>query len=136
MWSTQFPLTQSLLLLQVVATAQPGHAPPQSTSVSSPFLTLSKQLVATQPILLHALPSAVQPLVLCWPSDTGAHVPLSNPVFACAQERQVPKQFGAQQMPSMQLPLKQSLGLPQALATAQPGHAPPQSTPVSSPFLT
>jgi len=46
--------------------------------------------------------------VLCWPSDTGAHVPLSNPVFACAQERQVPKQDASQQMPSMQLLAKQS----------------------------
>ena len=41
----QLPERQSLSIRQFSYTRQPGHPPPQSTSVSAPFRVLSKQLV-------------------------------------------------------------------------------------------
>ena len=75
--STQRPLAQSLRLAQVLLMAQRGHVPPpQSTSVSAPFLTPSVQVgpdgvvaVATQVPLWHV------PTLQAVPLSFALHLP-------------------------------------------------------------
>jgi hypothetical protein len=116
------------------------QAPPQSTSVSVPFFTVSVQVGVTQ------TPSAQTPLVQSLPVPQplplahgfpGAHVPpqstsVSVPFFT------VSAQVGATQMWSAagQTPSAQSGATAQALPVAHRGQVDPQSTSVSVPFLT
>ena len=126
---------------QAAPFAQAAHAPPpQSTPVSASSLTPSWQRVATQvsvcalqmpdaqslPIL-HALPVA----------HFAGHAPpqsrsVSSPFFTVSRQR-LPMHLP---VCALQRPERQSLALPQALPWPQAmGHAPPQSTSTSVPFL-
>jgi hypothetical protein len=135
----QTSVWQSPPTLQILPAAHLGHDPPQSLSVSLPFLTLSLQAGAAQV------------------SATGVHTPLSqspptahfSPVaqssqFGPPQSTSVSApffwpsaQFGAAQRFALQTLLAQSVGAPQDLPAPQPGQvAPPQSESLSSWFFT
>jgi hypothetical protein len=138
---SQVPFRQSVLTKQASVALQRKHAfgPPQSRSVSVPFVTPSLQLGAMQTLpvqtplvqsvgALQALPSmhALQPLPP--PQSTSVSVPFFT----------VSLQAGATQTLPVQTPLPQSVPATHALPTMQREQplAPPQSTSVSLPFFT
>jgi len=103
----QLPLRQSLALLQLTPVGHFGQVrPPQSTPVSMPFLTPSVHVAAAHIFIVVVVVTLVTGFVSV--TFTGA-----------------------------QLLLRQSLGAEQPPLAAHLGHkGPPQSTPVSAPFLT
>jgi hypothetical protein len=134
------PLWQSLADAHVAPVPHFGHdAPPQSTSVSVPFLTTSVQVAALHVSgepehtpLWQSLPTAhVAPVPhfgqLAPPQSTSVSVPF----FTTSVH------VGAWQMLPMHTPLAQSAATPQTLPAAHLAHVPPpQSTSVSAPFFT
>jgi hypothetical protein len=143
-FDAQMPLAQS------PATAHPqplahlyvgAQAPPQSLSVSVPFLTVSVQLGAWHKLVLLAQSEL-------WQSPLTKHVALSGHLRAGAQMPPqstsvsawfctLSVQVAAWHTSLVQTPLTQSVGLEQ---TSPAGHllqvlAPPQSVPLSVPFL-
>ncbi len=135
--NTQIPV-QSALRLQDFPLAHVPHVPPpQSTSVSAPFFTLSEQLGAWQTLPVHTpdVQSALmrQDLTLAH----APHVPppqstsVSSPFFTLSE------QLGAWQTLPVHTADAQSPAAAHAcVATHVPHVPPPQSTSVSSPFFT
>jgi hypothetical protein len=104
---TQLPLWQSLSIAQLRPFAHGEQLPPQSVSVSVPFLTPSVQLdwqapEPSQAVPAHSLSGSV-------PAATGAQVPSAVPVLAALQARHVPAQSVSQQTLSMQKPESHSV---------------------------
>jgi hypothetical protein len=104
----QAPLEQSRLMVQVFPAEQGGQGPPQSTSVSVPFLTRSAQLGGWQvPEEQTPLTQSVPPWQVL-PSGHGAQIPppqstaVSLPFFTPSA------QLAAWQVPAEQTPLAQS----------------------------
>ena len=132
-WSRQSAAApQNLPVAQVAP-----QLPPQSTSVSSPFLTASLQAAAWQ-TLPHADDArAVGPDPAGVPGRAGraavaaaVHVRLGRVLTPSVQ-------LAGRQMPPLQTRLRQSPLVAADLAVEAPGRsAPPQSRSVSSPFFT
>jgi hypothetical protein len=136
----QMPLWQSPATWQARPLAhlgQPEVAPPQLTSVSAPFFTVSvhdgaAQVPFVQTALVqsvaatHILPSAHlgQPEVAP-PQLTSVSVPFFT----------VSVQEGTAQRPLVQTPLRQSAAAVHIFVSAHLAQVPPQSTSVSLPFL-
>jgi hypothetical protein len=137
----QIVLTQSVAAAQAFEPAQREQllAPPQSTSVSKPFFTLSLHAGTAHCPPVHT--PLVQSLALVQ-NFVSAHLfvqlppqskSVSLPFFTPSE------QVAVAQMLAVQTPLEQSLAAEQPAPAAQvlPGaQVPPQSTPVSVPFLT
>ena len=136
---SQLAVLQSLAAPQCRLTAQALHsAPPQSTSLSLPFVTTSVQVGAAHALLRHtplwqlaARPAHTRPVPHAEqvpPQSMSLSAPLRTASVHCA----------ATQSPTEHTPLWQLFpAAPQALPLAQAGHAPPpQSTSVSPPFFT
>ena len=131
-------------LRQSPAMAQPsvsshfcGQDPPQSTSVSEPFLTPSPQLGAWHRLPVHT--PVTQSLPPAQPSPTsqasGQDPPQS--VSVSVPLRTPSLQVGAWQMLPLHTPLAQSLPVMHPSPSSQScGQDPPQSTSVSDPFST
>jgi hypothetical protein len=127
-------LEQSPLPEQVLPLAHAEQlGPPQSTSVSLPFLTESAQLE------LEHLPAVHTPLTQSVPMeqtlpDTHAEQlpPQSTSVSLPFLKASV--QVGKAHKPTVHTPLTQSAPVPQPFPAAQSGHKPPQSMSVSRPF--
>jgi hypothetical protein len=116
-------------------TLQRGHAPPQSVSVSVPFLTPSVQVGAAQMAVVSQTPlaqsvSRMQPA----PAAQREHVtpPQSMPVSLpfCVPSAQ----SGVVHNPPEQNRRTQSPPTPQPAPLGHPEQKPPQSTSVSVPF--
>jgi hypothetical protein len=137
-WQTpllQMPLRQSLSVEQPCPSKQDEQDPPQSTSVSSPFLTPSLQTGTEQappsqtPLTQSVFDLQVLPfghLSQEPPQSTSVSVPFWTPST----------QLGTVHVPPPQTPLTQSVALPHDFSSGHLGQDPPQSTSVSSPFLT
>jgi hypothetical protein len=136
------PLWQSPATTQVLPFAQsPQDGPPQSTSVSLPFFTVSLQpapwqtfgvplqtLLIQSPATLHVLPVPQSP-----------HVPPPQSTSVSAPFLTTSEHVGAWQV-TLQTPLEQSFGAPHVLPVphrAQPGDGvgPPQSMSLSPWFF-
>jgi hypothetical protein len=104
----QAPLEQSPLTVQALPAAQPGQTPPQSTSVSTPFLTASAQLAGWQvpPLQTPLVQSPGAPQVL--PSGHGAQVPPPQSTAVSAPFFTPSTQLATRQDPAAQTPLGQS----------------------------
>jgi hypothetical protein len=134
---TQLLLAQSAALAQARPDPQRAHSgPPQSTSVSWPFLALSRQFGAWQVLSKHTLlaqsepmthgPAVAQPMQLP-PQST----PVSSPFLTPSV------QLAPRHVPFVQTPVAQSAPATQPEPAGQSGQTgPPQSTLVSPPFLT
>jgi hypothetical protein len=134
------PLAQSPTLEQVCPVVHLVQPPPQSVSLSVPFLTPSPQLGAWQtlgvpehtplaqsPLTEHALPPAQLPQLP--PQSVSVSLPFRTPSV----------QVGARHsfVVTEHTPLEQSAPSKQALPFAQSAvQVPPQSTSVSLPFFT
>ena len=134
----QLPLWQSLSSTQVLLggqAGQPESAPPQSTSVSLPFSTLSVQVRAAHAPVAQTRLAQSPPTLHFWAApQPGQGPPQSTSVSLLFFTASVHE--GGAHRPAVQTPLTQSAGSRQALPSwhlAQP--APPQSTSVSAPFL-
>lgn len=130
-------LVQSEFCPQAFDRSHPRQTPPpQSTSVSRPFLTMSEHVGARQTMPVQT--PLVQSVVTLHPrpSAQGRHVvpPQSTPVSSLFFTMSV--QLDAWQLPLLQILLAQSVSTEHVLASAQGPHVgPPQSTSVSLPFL-
>src|SRR3569623_552736 len=123
-----------------------AQVPPQSTSLSLPFLTVSLQLAGVQvPFAPHRpftqSPATVQPLPsphFLFVGDAAQEPPQSVPVSVPFFTPSL--QVGAAQAPLAHPPLAQMapapVPLPHIFPFAQGGHDPPQSTSVSEQFFT
>jgi hypothetical protein len=123
-----------------------AQVPPQSTSLSLPFLTVSLQLAGVQvPFAPHRpftqSPATVQPLPsphFLFVGDAAQEPPQSVPVSVPFFTPSL--QVGAAQAPLAHTPLAQlapaPVPLPHIFPFAQGGHDPPQSTSVSVLFFT
>jgi len=132
----QTPDTQSVGTRQLLLSAHLGQVlPPQSTSVSSPFFTLSVQEVVQTPPLqapdaqsvpaLHDLP--MPQAVQAPPQSTSVSVPFFT----------LSVQLALAHFPeASQIPLMQSPAALQAPPAEHLGQVSPQSTSVSLPFFT
>jgi hypothetical protein len=142
-WPEQIPLlhplfAQSLSCAQCRPYAHGEHEPPQSMSVSSPFLIESLHCAGTQTWLeLHAKVSQSVPRK--HPPPTGhpgqllppQSLPVSSPFFTPSLQL---GPTGASHLPPVHLPLSQSLPALHAWSAAHLlGQSPPQSTSVSLP---
>ncbi len=136
----QLVLEQSALTPQVLPLAHlAAHVPPQSTSLSLPFLIPSVQvgsavqIPATQLVLVQSVPARqVLPLAQSAaqlpPQSTSVSVPFFTPSVQVGA--------GGAQRPAEQLVLEQSALTPQVLPLAHlAAQLPPQSTSLSLPFL-
>jgi hypothetical protein len=132
------PLSQSRPTLQPPSGPQGAHSlPPQSTSVSLPFCTLSSQRAgahteSTQEPLSQSGPSPqASPLPHGVSQDPPQSMAVSLPFFKLSVQ-EAPLQV---EELALQLPLKQSLSAEQSSAGPHFGHSsPPQSTSDSMPF--
>jgi hypothetical protein len=130
-------LAQSAGAVQLLPGSHLPHAePPQSMSLSSPFLTESLQVAAThtEPTQDRVTQSApvLHPLV----SPQAAHAPPQSTSVSPPFFRPSPQSAGKQR-PAAHRPEAQSVGPLHPLSSPQPGQpSPPQSTSLSSPFLT
>ena len=127
---------QSAPIVQLNPRLQGLQVPPQSTSVSAPFFTVSVQLAAVQSLAeqtpLVQSEAAVHTLV----SGHLEQVPPPQSTSVSAPFFTVSVQEGAEQTLFMQAPLPQSDAATQAfLSTHLEQVPPPQSTSVSAPFL-
>jgi hypothetical protein len=128
-------LPQSVPLLHVFPTAHAGHDPPQSTSVSVPFFTVSVHVGLAQSLFLQR--PLVQSPSTPHPEPTGQRghalppqsTPDSLPFFTLSEH------VGTAQAPELQTPLPQSVASSHALPVGQGAQVPPQSTSLSSPFF-
>ena len=133
----QLPLWQSVPSAQVLLGAQAGQpdpAPPQSTSVSLPFWTLSVQVRAAHAPAAQTRLAQSPPTLHFWAAaQPGQGPPQSTSVSLLFFTASVHE--GGTQRPAAHTPLTQSPGSRQAFPSwhlAQP--TPPQSTSVSVPF--
>jgi hypothetical protein len=134
------PLWQSLAAEQVLPAAHlPHEAPPQSVSVSVPFLTRSVQLDAWHRPAVHTplwqSPATLQTL----PAAHLPHVPPPQSMSVSAPFLTLSVQVAARHLSGepKHTPLWQSAGSAHVAPAPHLGHAPPpQSTSVSVPFLT
>jgi hypothetical protein len=125
--------------------AQGGHEPPQSTSVSVLFFTMSAQFAAAHTPFTQTpfTQSAATPHA--WPSGhflfagEPAHEPPQSTAVSLPFFTPSP-QVGAAQAPAVQTPLRQFPPAPAPGPHMRPGarggQGPPQSTSVSLPFFT
>jgi hypothetical protein len=109
--------------------------PPQSTSVSLPFLTLSVQLPFEHLPAVHTPLTQSVPMEQNLPERHGEQLPpqsmsVSLPFLTTSA------QVGSAHKPTVHTPLTQSAPLPHPFPAAQSGQRPPQSTSVSRPFCT
>jgi hypothetical protein len=134
-----------VLAAHVSPAAQRGHAfaPPQSTPVSTPFLTLSVHDGAAHRLFAHTPLTQSDPVPHGWAVGQRGQVlappqstPLSRPFLT------VSVQVGTAQAPATQTPLAQFAPLVPHIFPSAHGrlvgagaHEPPQSTSVSLPFL-
>jgi hypothetical protein len=130
----QTPETQSAATAQAPPRPHGSHGPPQSTSVSVPFLLESEQVGTTHLSLVHTFEmqsvSSLQPFV-------SSHGPQRNPQSTSVSRPfwMLSPQFLSRQISSLQMPEVQSRSSPQLLPTTQRAHpSAPQSTSDSSPF--
>jgi hypothetical protein len=133
------PLEQSLAPPHALPVAHLAQlVPPQSTSLSPPFLTLSEHVAAWHrpPVQTplwqsepppHALPAA-HLLVHEPPQSVSASLPFLTPSLHVAATHFL--------VVLEHTRLRQSADTPHTLLTSQPEQEPPQSTSVSVPFLT
>lgn len=136
-------LEQSAARAQLEPSLQAGQLPPQSTSVSLPFLAPSLQLGAwhlaglpehtplvQSPATLHSLPSAHLVVHVSPPQSTS----VSPPFLTLSGQPGAWHFFGVPE----HTPLEQSLAAAHCSPEPQRAHrlAPPQSTSVSTPFFT
>jgi hypothetical protein len=138
---TQTPASQSPAILQIRPDAHlPAHAPPQSASVSLPFLTPSAHADAWHldglpehtPLWQSAAPTHSLPVTHLGQSDPQS---VSVSVWSFTPSVHV----GARHVPAVHTPLWQSPPTVHVLVLSHRGHrsdVPPQSTAVSSPFFT
>src|SRR5207253_2195365 len=144
MAAVQMPLRQSLPSAQLLPSTHAVQLPPpQSMSVSLPFLAASLQVAARQMRLqvpLWQSPAAPQltPFAHFLPCPSQVTPPQSTPVSVPFLTPSL--QVGAWHV-TLQTPFWQSLAAPQATPVPQvlpspTQSTPPQSTPVSLPFLT
>src|SRR5205823_1848898 len=105
----------SVPVMHAFPTAQPGQPPPQSTSVSAPFFTLSMQPGATHIPLVHTpLAQSIPVLQPLPPSHLLGQLPpqsmsVSSPFFAPSV------QDGVWHIPPVHTALLQSAALPHIL---------------------
>ncbi len=133
-------LTQSLALRHFLVSAQAGQvAPPQSTSVSSPFWVRSVQLAFWQMLLRHTLLTQSPCLRHFWVwTHAGQVAPpqstsVSSPLCALSVQLALVQVLAV----GSHTLLRQSVPLRHFLVSAHAGQvAPPQSTSVSSPLNT
>src|SRR5207245_2329504 len=133
----QTPLVQSAPARHAWPSPQSGQVlPPQSTSLSVPFLTPSPQVGAARTDELHTRP---------WQTPaTAQFFPLAHLVGQEAPQSTSPSvpfwipslQVGAAQIAPMQIRLWQSSPRRQRRPVPQVEQVPPQSTSVSAPFRT
>ena len=133
--ASQRPERQSAFFLQPLESAQPPQGPPQSTSLSPPFLMPSAQPGSPQWPLPHQplmqFASVRQP----WPrgqrgqSPAPQSTPVSTPFFWPSVHE------AASQVPDAQNPVTHSAWLEHG-SPVQAGQPPPQSIPVSPPLCT
>jgi hypothetical protein len=143
-WQTpllQRPEPQSPLPVHILPLLHFGQLrPPQSTSVSVPFLTPSEQLGAWHLPTVHTLLWQSEPLVHILPDGHAGHVPPPQSMSVSMPFLTPSVQVGAGmfwQTPPVQKPELQS-PFPVHILPAPhfPQVGPPQSTSVSAPFLT
>jgi hypothetical protein len=137
-WQTfpvQIPLPQSVPALQALPTAHLRQLPPQSTSDSAPFLTVSVQVgAAHEPFRQRPLVQSAS-IRHCPPTGHFGHalppqsIPDSLPFFTASV------QVGTAHAPELQTPLPQSVASSHVFPDAQRVQVPPQSMSLSSPFL-
>jgi hypothetical protein len=133
------PVWQSLPELHILPPAQGRQdKPPQSTSLSVPFLTPSEQLAGAQRNIRQTPLAQSLPVLHTLKSPQGGHVPppqsTSVSFPSLIPSRQVD---GVVQTPALHAPLWQSEPVLQDLPAAHGTQCvPPQSTSVSSWFLT
>src|SRR6185295_18632299 len=112
-------LVQSVPFAHALPTAQPGQPPPQSTSVSAPFFTLSMQPGATHIPLVHTpLAQSIPVLQPFMPSHLPGQLPpqstsVSSPFFAPSVHE------GAAHIMPVHTALLQSAALPHVLPLSQ-----------------
>jgi len=152
---TQLLLKQSPWTTQVVFAAHFGHEePPQSTPLSLAFFMPSEQVAAAQ-LFVVALVTLLVTVVQCTlmqsastlqllpaphgpqgpPQSTPVSAPLSMPSEQDAAAHVLVVTFVVALVTETQFPLEQSLPTSQVTPTAHGPHEPPQSVPVSLPFL-
>jgi hypothetical protein len=132
------PLPQSLAIAHDSPVVQRVQrlAPPQSTSVSTPFLTTSLQLGTWQMFEMHTplKQSFVATHVLPLAQSGQVLPPQSTSVSTAFLTKSL--QLGAAHLLAVQTLLRQSIGPPQARPVPHlPQLGPPQSTSISPPFL-
>src|SRR6185503_21083953 len=125
----QTELTQSPFVVQTRPALHFGQVdPPQSTSVSLPFMTPSEHDAAVQTLFVHRLLVQSAFALHAWPLGHFGQLPPqstadSEPFFTLSV------QFGAWHSPDVQTPLEQSPAKVQIFCAAHPGQVPPpQST--------
>jgi hypothetical protein len=129
----QLPLAQSASFPQLAPAAHFGQGPPQSTSLSASFFTLSEHVGAWHARIAHTPLAQSPPVMQLIPSAHGAQLPpqslaVSVPFWTPSE------QLGAAQIwLGPQTPLEQSRAKRHFFPGSQGAHAvPPQSTSVSS----
>jgi hypothetical protein len=118
-----------------------AHVPPQSTSVSLPFSTVSVQPAAAHSLVAVGHTRLLQSLAMtqALPASHAGQDELPQSMSVSLPFLMPSVQVGAWHSPPMQFPPWQSVPSRQALLAAQAGQpesAPPQSTSVSVPFRT
>jgi hypothetical protein len=129
-------LKQSAGRTQWEPDAQPAHDPPQSTSVSVPFLTVSLHVGAWHCPALQT--SLAQSAFTIQAADVGhdGHDPPPQSTSVSLPFATPSVHVGAWQTAFAHIRLSQSAFFPHVLPAAQPAQEPPQSTSVSDPFRT
>jgi hypothetical protein len=128
----QLPLEQSASLPQLDPAGHFGHCPPQSTSLSAWFFTLSMQLGGWHVRMAHTPLTQSAPIMHPPPSAHGAQLPPQS--FPVSVPFWMPsEQLGAAQIRLLpHTPLEQSRATRHFWPGAQGAHSvPPQSTSVS-----
>jgi hypothetical protein len=113
--SVHAPEAQSPPNLQTLPTSQGVQAPPQSTSVSLPFFTMSVHDAATQTPLSHTLLVQSPGAMHVPPVAHGAHFPPPQSTSDSAPSLTWSEQDEPWQRPAVQFPVAQSVGVEQAL---------------------
>jgi len=133
----QLPVMQSPGTWHILSWAQRvvgAHAPPQSLSVSVPFITPSMQVGAWQVVAQTPDEQSVAALHFFPTAHTGQGPPQSTSVSVPLATLSV--HVGSWQALPTHTPLWQSPALPQMAAVGHFAQEPPQSTSLSVPFRT
>jgi hypothetical protein len=133
----QYALVQSLAAEQVLPFGQRGQLvePPQSTSLSPPFLTLSPQPGDWQMPLTHRARLQSELAVHPRPSTHFGQPPPPQSLAVSVPFVTPSVQVAALHTPPVHTLLPQSLAVPQAMPATHGEHEPPQSVSLSVPFF-